>query len=151
MNTTTETIAARLAHTHFGVERAAASLVAHRVSHTALVIVVRPHDLDATVVAHDDHIGLRAATRVAAAANNQRAWRDALPIVQKIDVAQLPPVIGLAAKRDRIRMCHVAGIHRDDRLAAVALWFSRRERETAATVAYRNETFAVLQAAARSA
>lgn len=148
MNSTTEI--AHRAHPYASVERAAVDLVAHRVSHTALVVVVHPSDLDASVIAHDDHIGLRAATRVAAAANNQRAWRDVLPVVQRLDVAQLPPVIGLAAKRDRVRTCHVAGIYHDDRLAAVALWFSRRERDTAATEAYRNETFAALQAAARA-
>ena len=138
----------RLALTHFPIERAAASLVAHRCSHTALVVVVRPTQLDATVIAHDDNIGLRAAVRVAATAGNHRAWRDVGPWIDRVDVSGLPAVINLAAKRDRIRACHIGGIFVGERLAAVALWFTRRERDTAAAQAYRNDTFAVLRVAA---
>ncbi|HWL43484.1 MAG TPA: hypothetical protein VNQ73_11115 [Ilumatobacter sp.] len=138
----------RLALTHFPIERAAASLVAHRSSHTALVVVVRPDQIDATVIAHDDHIGLRAAVRVAATAGNHRAWRNLGPWVERIDVGSLPAVINLAAKRDRIRACHLGGIYVGERMAAVALWFTRRERDTAAAQAYRNDTFAVLRVAA---
>lgn len=138
----------RLALTHFPIERAAASLVTHRVAHTALVVVVRPDHPDATVIAHDDHIGLRAAVRVAATAGNTRAWRRVGPWIDRVDVGSLPGVIHLAAKRDRVRTCHVAGVFSGERLVAVALWFSRRERDSAAAQAYRNDTLAVLRLAA---
>ena len=138
----------RLAQTHFPIERAAASLVTHRVAHTALVVVVRPDHPDASVIAHDDHIGLRAAVRVAATAGNTRAWQRAGPWIDRADVQSLPGVIHLAAKRDRVRTCHVAGVYTGDRLVAVALWFSRRERDTAAAQAYRNDTLAALKMAA---
>jgi hypothetical protein len=137
----------RLARTYFALERAATALVARRVQYSALVVVVRPEQPDATVVAHDDHIGLRSAVRVAAAAGNDRAWRDVLPVIERFEVARLPAVIHLAAKRDRTRTCHIAGVHSDERLVAVAMWFSRREGDSASAVAYRNDTFAVLQAA----
>lgn len=134
--------------THFPIERAAASLVSHRTPHTALVVVVRPDQADATVIAHDDHIGLRAAVRVAATAGNTRAWRSLGPWIERVDVGALPAVINLAAKRDRIRVCHMGGIYVADRMVAVALWFTRRERDTAAATAYRNDTFSVLRVAA---
>lgn len=139
----------RLALTHFPIERAAASLVAHRIAHTALVVVVRPDQLDAAVIAHDDHIGLRAAVRVAVTAGNDRAWRRVGPWIDRVDVAALPAVISLAAKRERVRACHIAGVYMPgERLAAVAMWFSRRERDTAAAQAYRNDTLAVLRVSA---
>lgn len=139
----------RLALTHFPIERAAASLVTHRIAHTALVVVVRPDQLDAAVIAHDDHIGLRAAVRVAVTAGNDRAWRRVGPWIDRIDVSALPAVINLAARRERVRTCHVAGIYMSgERLAAVAMWFSRRERDTAAAQAYRNDTLAVLRVSA---
>jgi hypothetical protein len=136
-----------MAWTYFALERAASSLVAHRVPHAALLVVVRPDQADASVLSHDDHIGLRSAVRVAAAAGNDRAWRVVRPEIERFDVARLPGVIHLAAKRDRMRMCHIAGVYGDDRLLAVAMWFSRRESDSATAVAYRNDTFAVLQAA----
>ena len=137
----------RLPWTYFALERAATALVALRVQYAALVVVVRPDQPDATVVSHDDHIGLRSAVRVAAAAGNDRAWRNVQPVIERVDVARLPGVIHLAAKRDRTRMVHIAGVHSDDRLVGVAMWFSRREADSATAVAYRHDTFAVLQAA----
>jgi hypothetical protein len=136
-----------LARTYFALERAATALVALRVQHAALLVVVRPDQPDATVISHDDHVGLRSAVRVAAAAGNDRAWRGVQPVIERFDVARLPGVIHLAAKRDRTRMMHIAGIHSDERLVAVAMWFSRRESDSATAVAYRHDTFAVLQAA----
>lgn len=137
----------RLPWTYFALERAATSLIALRVPYAALVVVVRPDQTDATVVAHDDHVGLRSAVRVAAAAGNDRAWRGVGPAIERVDVARLPGVIHLAAKRDRTRMVHIAGVHSDDRLVGVAMWFSRREADSATAVAYRHDTFAALQAA----
>jgi hypothetical protein len=142
-----DTQAGRQAWTYFALERAATALAAHRVPFAALVVVVRPEQPDATVFAHDDHVGLRSAVRVAAAAGNDRAWRGVRPAIERFDVSRLPGVIHLAAKRDRTRMFHVAGVYDDERLVAVAMWFSRREADSATAVAYRNDTFAMLQAA----
>lgn len=141
----------RLTQTHFPLERAATSLVAHRVAHSTLVVVVRPDSPEAAVIAHDDHIGLRAAVRVAATAGNTRAWRRVGPWIDRVDVTSLPAVIHLAAKRERVRVCHIAGVFSGKRLVAVAFWFSRRERDTAAAQAYRSDTLAVLKVAAMPA
>jgi hypothetical protein len=137
----------RVAQTNFTLERAAAALAEHAAGHTALVVVVRPGDPDAAVMAHDDHARLRAAIRVAAAAGNTRAWRDLTPRIQNRPIAELPALIALAAKQDRMRTCHAAGVYAGEQLLAVALWFSRRERDSAAAMSYRTDTLRVLNAA----
>jgi hypothetical protein len=120
--------------------------VEHPNPHLALVVVVRPGSTDATVVANDAHAALRAAVRVAAAAGNTRGWREVSNQIERRLVSDLPPVISEIAKNERMRTCHIAGIMAGGELAAVMLWFSRRERDSAAAVAYRRETFDLLRA-----
>ena len=55
----------------------------------------------------------------------------------------LPPSAAPASCGPVVEEAHVG-----ERMAAVALWFTRRERDTAAATAYRNDTFSVLRVAA---
>lgn len=137
---------ARITRTRFELERAAVALANHQGVHTALVVVIRPNDPDATVVAADRFANLRAAVRVAAAAGNGRAWRDLSDRPERISIDALPGVIHLAAKEARMRTCHAAGLFADDRLDAAVFWFSRRERASAADVAGRVEALRLLAA-----
>ena len=137
----------RITRTHFELERAAHALATHQGVHTALVVVVRPGDPDATIVAANEFSKMRAAFRVAAAAGNPRAWRNLTERPDRVSIDALPGVIHLAAKEARMRTCHAAGLFADDgELDAAVFWFSRRERASAADVAGRAEALRLLAA-----
>lgn len=137
----------RLTRTHFELERVAQALANHQPVHTALLVVVRPGDLDATIITAERFASLRAAARVAAAANNNRAWARLTERIEPVPIAELPAVIHLAAKDARMRTCHAAVIPGDGRVAAAVFWFSRRERASAVDVAGRVDALRLLNAA----
>lgn len=113
-----------------------------------LVLVVRPDAPDHQVIAGGGSGILRAAVSVAAAAGNDRAWRDA-PDADTVEqpVRALPEVIAAAADADGVRMVHVGCIRVDGVVESVALWFetwdgvapAERRREHLARLAQAGE------------
>lgn len=112
-----------------------------------VVVVVRPDD-DHQVIAGGGTGILRAAVSVAAAAGNDRAWRDA-PDADTVErpIRALPEVIAAAADADGVRSVHVGCIRVDGVVESVALWFetwdgvapAERRREHLARLAQAGE------------
>lgn len=91
-----------------------------------LVIVVRPDTQDHRIIAGGSTGVLRAAVSVAAAAGNDRAWRDA-PSDDTIEqpVRSLPEVIAAAAEADGVRAVHTGCVRVDGTTETVAIWFEK--------------------------
>lgn len=139
-----------LALTNLALEGAAAGAVEHPAPHTAMLVVLRPGTTDAVVVAHEADAKLRAAVRVAIAAGNQRGWAGATDRIERRRIGELPELIADVARAERVRGYHLAGVFHGEAPLAVALWFSRKESDSAAAVAYRRDSLRLLQAAADS-
>jgi diguanylate cyclase (GGDEF)-like protein len=93
-------------------------------SQGVLVIVVRPDAHDHRVIAGGGTGVLRAAVSVAAAAGNDRAWRDAPDgDTSELPVRSLPEVIAAAAEADGVRAVHTGCVRVDGGLESVAIWF----------------------------
>src|SRR5690606_31708215 len=93
-------------------------------SQGVVVIVVHPDSPDHRIIAGGGTGVLRAAVSVAAAAGNDRAWRDA-PHGDTIEqpVRALPEVIAAAAQADGVRAVHTGAVRVDDTIETVAIWF----------------------------
>ncbi|MFP5487273.1 MAG: GGDEF domain-containing protein [Acidimicrobiia bacterium] len=106
---------------------AAAAATTRAVSDPAqgvLVIVVHPAATDHQVIAGGGTGVLRAAVSVAAAAGNDRAWRDAPDgDTAERPVRALPEVIAAAAEADGVRAVHVGCVRTDEAIESVAIWF----------------------------
>ena len=106
---------------------AAAAITARAVSDPSqgvLVIVVRPGADDHQVIAGGGTGVLRAAVSVAAAAGNDRAWRDApAGDTSEQPVRSLPEVIAAAAEADGVRAVHTGCVRIDGATESAAIWF----------------------------
>lgn len=105
---------------------AAAATIATRAvndpTHGVLVIVVRPDGSDHRVIAGGGTGVLRAAVSVAAAAGNDRAWREAPDgDTAEQPVRTLPEVIAAAA--DGVQSVHTGCVRVDGAIESVAIWF----------------------------
>jgi diguanylate cyclase (GGDEF)-like protein len=115
-------------------------------SNGVLVVIVRPESDDHHVIAGGGSGVLRAAVSVAAAAGNDRLWRNAPDgDTEEQPVRALPEVIASAADADGIIASHTGRVVVDGSLEAVAIWF-----ETWNGVAGERDRLSVL-AALRSA
>lgn len=93
-------------------------------SHGVLVIVVRPDSGEHQVIAGGGTGVLRAAVSVAAAAGNDRAWREAPDgDTAEQPVRALPEVITAAAEADGVRAVHTGCVRVDGATESVAIWF----------------------------
>lgn len=112
----------------------------------ALVIVTRPDGGDHQVVAGAGVGVLRAAVSVAAAAGNDRAWRDAPHgDTHELPVRSLPEVIAAAADAAGVRSAHIGCVRSGDAVESVAIWFETWEGVAARTT--RRDVLAALAAA----
>lgn len=106
---------------------AAAAAATHAVgdpTQGVLVIVVHPDANDHQVIAGGGTGVLRAAVSVAAAAGNDRAWRDAPDgDTAERPVRALPEVIAAAAEADGVRGVHTGCVRIGDTIESVAIWF----------------------------
>lgn len=106
----------------------------------ALVVLVRPGTDHEQVISGGGSGVLRAAVSVAAAAGNDRAWRDAPDATTNVrPVRELPEVIAAAAEGDDVRAVHTGRVEIDGRTDVVAMWF-----ETSQGVADQDERQRVL-------
>lgn len=93
-------------------------------AHGVLVVVVRPGTDDHHVIGGGGTGFLRAAVSVAAAAGNDRAWRDAPDRdTAAHPVRALPEVIAAAAEADGARVAHTGCVRVDGTIESVAIWF----------------------------
>ena len=103
---------------------AIASAAVNDPSNGVVVIVVRPEAHDHRVIAGGGTGILRAAVSVAAAAGNDRAWREAPDgDTYEQPVRALPEVIAAAAEADGVRAVHTGCVRVDDVPESVAIWF----------------------------
>jgi diguanylate cyclase (GGDEF)-like protein len=93
-------------------------------SQGVMVIVVRPDSHDHQVIAGGGTGVLRAAVSVAAAAGNDRAWREAPDgDTSERPVRALPEVIAASAEAEGVRAVYAGCVRVDGVTESVAMWF----------------------------
>ena len=107
---------------------AAATRVVGDPTRGVLVIVVHPSAPDHQVISGGGTGVLRAAVSVAAAAGNDRAWREAPDRdTWEQPLRALPEVIAAAAEADGVRSVHTGCVRVGDSIESVAIWFETWE------------------------